>query len=99
MTWTPPKLLAHLHGDTLAVFRLFTNTYGGDTGSSVNGGPIWISADSGLISAGSIEAARLKTFADGLLPAHTRDGRARDIFLQLRSMGKASSAAVDTGPA
>src|SRR5262249_48604795 len=96
MVFTPYKL-ARLHDDTLNLYRIFVTTYGGDTGSSISGGPIWISADSGLISGGSIEAARLKVFADGNLSAHALDGRARDCVLWLRSMGKASTAVVDTG--
>src|SRR5262245_38294889 len=94
-----PHQLLQLRADTLAVYRVFVNTYGADTGSSVNGGPIWRASDSGHLAAGAVEADRLKTFADAHLSAHARDGRARSVFLELREMGSASTAAVDTGVA
>jgi hypothetical protein len=92
-----PHQLLQLRSDVLRVYREFVTVYGGDTGSSVNGGPIWVASDSGFLAAGAIEATRLKVFADAHLTAHASDGRARDIFIELHAMGRASTSVVDTG--
>jgi hypothetical protein len=86
-----PYQLNQLHDDVDRIyFRYFIPIYGGDSGG-------WVASDSGILAPASVEAARLKVFADAHLTAHRQDGRARDIFIRLAAMGKTSSATVDTG--
>jgi hypothetical protein len=92
MALTPKQLYQLLNKDVNRVFEIFTTQYNSDTGQ-------WIASDSGILAPTSVEAARLKTFADAHLTEHHADGRARDIWLRLKLMGKTSSSTVDTGTA
>jgi hypothetical protein len=93
-----PKQWYDFHQKVVTVYTDFVTRYGGDTGSLVGPGGIWISADSGFLADGAVEAERLRVLSAAHQSANLYgNALAHDSNNLLRKMGRGTSLLTDTG--